>query len=76
MEEDWHTGEFLSFGGKGWPTTDEEAEMIFPRPPKGGDKALRCFRLLRDDGKTIHEAVVETLSALAGPTPEDEDDED
>ena len=55
------TGEPLEFAGEGWPTTDEEAELVLPRPPLRSRAALNLYYGYRADGQSIRDALVRVL---------------
>jgi hypothetical protein len=59
------TGEWLSFGGEGWPTTDEEAELVLPRPPLYSRAALNIYYSYRDEGMSIREALVSVMRDIS-----------
>jgi len=52
------TGEWLEFAGEGWPTTDEEAELVLTRPPVYSRVALNRYYRYREEGQSIREALV------------------
>ena len=58
------TGEWLEFAGEGWPTTDEEAELILPRPPTFSLAALNVYYNFREDGQSIKEALLSVMEAM------------
>ena len=55
---DPNTGEWVRFPYTDLPSTDEEAEMILPRPPVYSDVALIAYRAARDSGATIKDALM------------------
>jgi hypothetical protein len=59
------TGEWLEFAGEGWPTTDEEAELVLPRPPKYSRAALNIYYSYREEGQSIRDALVSVMRDVA-----------
>ena len=60
---DPNTGEWVRFPYTDLPSTDEEAEMILPRPPVHSDVALLAYRAARDGGATIKDALLKAWMA-------------
>jgi len=59
------TGEWLEFKGEGWPTTDEEAELVLPRPPMHSRAALNIYYKYREDGLSIKHAIASVMRDIS-----------